>query len=80
MVSIIRGGMYLKKDKQVLYFYMISVTIGTVLIALAIMRYIVKVNEPERYLMLVMLVLGFVLITNYINYLNQFHKSVISKS
>ena len=67
-------GMVLEKDKQVLYFYMISVTIGITLIALAIMRYIVEVNEPKGYLIIL---LGFVLTLNYINYLEK--KAGISK-
>lgn len=68
------GVMVLKKDKQVFYFYMISVTIGTTIIALAIMRYIFEVNEPKGYLILI---LGLLLITNYINYLEK--KAGISK-
>lgn len=59
--------MVLKKDKQVLYFYMISVTISFTLIALATMRYIV-VNEPKGYLIIIF---GFVLTFNYIIYLEK---------
>lgn len=58
----------MKKDKQALFFYMISVTIGATLIALAIMRYIVEINEPKGYLLIL---LGFVLTINYINYLEK---------
>ena len=64
----------MKKDKQVLYFYMISVTIGTTIIALAIMKYIFEVNEPRGYLIML---LGFLLTINYINYLEK--KAGISK-
>lgn len=67
-------GMVLKKDKQVLYFYMISVTIGITLIAMAIIKYIVEVNEPKGYLIII---LGFVLTFNYIIYLEK--KAGISK-
>lgn len=74
MVNFSCGGMVLKKDKQVLYFYMISVTIGTVIIALAIIKYIVRVNEPKGFLILL---LGFFLTINYINYLEK--KAGISK-
>lgn len=68
------GGTVLKKDKQVLYFYMISITIGTTIIALAIMRDILEVNEPKGYLIIL---LGFFLTINYINYLEK--KAGISK-
>ncbi|MBD8036728.1 hypothetical protein H9635_08235 [Solibacillus sp. A46] len=64
----------MKKDKQILYFYMILVTIGITLIALAIMKYIVEVNEPRGYLIIL---IGFVLTFNYINYLEK--KAGISK-
>ncbi|MEK4131154.1 hypothetical protein NYE67_16050 [Solibacillus sp. FSL W8-0474] len=64
----------MKKDKQVLYFYMISVTIGITLIAMAIIKYIVEVNEPKGYLIII---LGFVLTFNYIIYLEK--KAGISK-
>ena len=67
-------GMVLKKDKQVLYFYMISVTIGITLIAMAIIKYIVEVNEPKGYLIIIF---GFVLTFNYIIYLEK--KAGISK-
>lgn len=58
----------MKKDKQVLFFYMISVTIGTTIIALAIIRYIFEVNEPKGYLIIL---LGFFMTINYINYLEK---------
>ncbi|ATP40780.1 hypothetical protein CSE16_12370 [Solibacillus sp. R5-41] len=64
----------MKNDKKVLYFYMILVTIGTILIALGIIGYLVKVNEPKGYLMII---LGFILTINYINYLEK--KAGISK-
>ena len=74
MVNFGCGGVVLKKDQQVLYFYMISVTIGTVIIALAIIKYIVGVNEPKGFLIIL---LGFLLTINYINYLEK--KAGISK-
>ena len=58
----------MKKDKQVLYFYMISVTIGITLIAMAIIRYIVEVDEPKGYLIIIF---GFVLTFNYIIYIEK---------
>ena len=64
----------MKKDKQVLYFYMISVTISFTLIAMAIIKYIVEINEPKGYLIIIF---GFVLTFNYIIYLEK--KAGISK-
>ena len=45
---------------------MIFVTIGTVLIALALIKYILLENNPKGYLLML---LGFVLIISYIHYL-----------
>ena len=72
MNSCFNGDFYLRRgalenDKQVLYFYMILVTIGIVLSALAIMSYIIKAND-NGYLMIL---LGFILMINYINYLEK---------
>lgn len=55
-------------DKKALYFYMLFVTVGTVLIALAIIKYILLENDPKGYLLLL---LGFVLIIHYILYLEK---------
>jgi len=53
---------------------MILVTIGTILIALGIIGYLVKLNEPKGYLMIFF---GFLLTINYINYIEK--KAGISK-
>ncbi|ETT84303.1 hypothetical protein MKZ08_13335 [Viridibacillus sp. FSL R5-0477] len=58
----------MKNDKKVLYFYMILVSIGTILIALGIIGYLVKLNEPKGYLMIFF---GFLLTINYINYIEK---------
>ena len=44
-----KGGMILKGNKQALYFNMILGTIGTILIALAAIRYLVKENDNIGY-------------------------------
>ena len=43
-----KGGMVFKENKQALYFNMILGTIGTILIALAAMRYLVKEYDIIR--------------------------------
>lgn len=65
--------MVLKNEKQVLYFYMILVTIGTVLIALTTLRYMSNVNDSSGYLIL----FGLIFTISYINYLEK--KAGISK-
>lgn len=65
--------MVLKNDKQVLYFYIILVTIGTVLIALTTLRYMSNVNDSSGYLIL----FGLIFTISYINYLEK--KAGISK-
>ncbi|MFH5780060.1 hypothetical protein [Heyndrickxia oleronia] len=65
--------MVLKNDKQVLYFYMILVTIGTVLIALTTLRYMSNVNDSSGYLIL----FGLIFTISYINYIEK--KAGISK-
>ncbi|MCM3238750.1 hypothetical protein M3589_13575 [Heyndrickxia oleronia] len=64
----------MKNDKQVLYFYMILVTIGTVLIALATLRYISNVNDTYGSYMILF---GLLFTISYINYLEK--KAGISK-
>ncbi len=59
--------MVLKNEKQVLYFYMILVTIGTVLIALTTLRYMSNVNDSSGYLIL----FGLIFTISYINYLEK---------
>lgn len=63
----------MKYEKQVLYFYMILVTIGTVLIALTTLRYMSNVNDSSGYLIL----FGLIFTISYINYLEK--KAGISK-
>ncbi|MBU5214022.1 hypothetical protein KQI60_20795 [Bacillus oleronius] len=63
----------MKNDKQVLYFYMILVTIGTVLIALTTLRYMSNVNDSSGYLIL----FGLIFTISYINYIEK--KAGISK-
>ncbi|MEC1375517.1 hypothetical protein P9D39_14535 [Heyndrickxia oleronia] len=63
----------MKNEKQVLYFYMILVTIGTVLIALTTLRYMSNVNDSSGYLIL----FGLIFTISYINYLEK--KAGISK-
>ncbi|MES1043762.1 hypothetical protein FOA22_04460 [Heyndrickxia oleronia] len=63
----------MKYEKQVLYFYMILVTIGTVLIALTTLRYMSNVNDSSGYLIL----FGLIFTISYINYLER--KAGISK-
>ncbi|OJH16270.1 hypothetical protein BLX88_24000 [Bacillus obstructivus] len=53
----------MKNDKQVLYFYIILVTIGTVLIALTTLRYMSNVNDSSGYLIL----FGLIFTISYIN-------------
>ncbi|WP_260838774.1 hypothetical protein [Heyndrickxia oleronia] len=57
----------MKNEKQVLYFYMILVTIGTVLIALTTLRYMSNVNDSSGYLIL----FGLIFTISYINYLEK---------
>lgn len=64
----------MKNDKQVLYFYMILVTIGTVLIAVATLRYISNVNDTYGSYMILF---GLLFTISYINYLEK--KAGISK-
>lgn len=64
----------MKNDNQVLYFYMILVTIGTVLIALATLRYISNVNDTYGSYMILF---GLIFTISYINYLEK--KAGISK-
>ncbi|MFJ7649161.1 hypothetical protein ACIQ1H_16590 [Lysinibacillus sp. NPDC097279] len=49
----------MKNDKKALYFHMILVTIGTILVALGTIGYLVKVNELKGY---IMVFFGFLLI------------------
>ncbi|WP_342540125.1 hypothetical protein MHI39_21100 [Heyndrickxia sp. FSL K6-6286] len=63
----------MKYEKEVLYFYMILVTIGTVLIALTTLRYMSNVNDSSGYLIL----FGLIFTISYINYLEK--KAGISK-
>ena len=60
--------MVLKENKQALYFNMILGTIGTILIALAAMRYLVKENGSIGY---AFILFGFILTIGYINYLEK---------
>ena len=62
----------MKNDKQVLYFYMILVTIGTVLIALATLRYISNVNDTYGSYMILF---GLIFTISYINYLEKKKKA-----
>ena len=66
--------MILKENKQALYFNMILGTIGTILIALAAMRY--QANEND-YIGYAIIFFGFILTISYINYLEK--KAGISK-
>ncbi|WP_391122488.1 hypothetical protein [Psychrobacillus sp. L3] len=60
--------MVLKENKQALYFNMILGTIGTILIALAAMRYLVKENDNIGN---ALILFGFILMNGYINYLEK---------
>ena len=60
--------MVLKENKQALYFNMILGTIGTILIALAAMRYLVEENGSIGY---AFILFGFILTIGYINYLEK---------
>ncbi|MFF2755823.1 hypothetical protein ACFVR1_19200 [Psychrobacillus sp. NPDC058041] len=60
--------MVLKENKQALYFNMILGTIGTILIALAAMRYLVKENDNIGN---ALILFGFILMNGYINYLER---------
>lgn len=64
----LEGGMVLKENKQALYFNMILGTIGTILIALAAMRYLVKENDNIGK---AFILFGFILMNAYINYLEK---------
>ena len=70
----LEGGMVLKENKQALYFNMILGTIGSILIVLAAMRYMIKENDYIGY---INIFLGFLLMISYINYLEK--KAGISK-
>ena len=63
-----KGGMVLKENKQALYFNMILGTIGTILIILAAMRYLIKENDYIGY---AFILFGFILTIGYINYLEK---------
>ena len=60
--------MVLKENKQALYFNMILGTIGTILIILAAMRYLIKENDYIGY---AFILFGFLLTISYINYLEK---------
>jgi hypothetical protein len=60
--------MVLKENKQALYFNMILGTIGTILIILAAMRYLIKENDYIGY---AFILFGFILTIGYINYLEK---------
>lgn len=60
--------MVLKENKQTLYFYMTLGTIGTVLILLAAMKYMIKENDYIGY---INIFFGFLLTISYINYLEK---------
>ncbi len=60
--------MVLKQNKQALYFNMILGTIGTILIALSAMRYLVKENDNIGN---AFILFGFILMNGYINYLEK---------
>ena len=60
--------MLLKENKQALYFNMILGTTGTILIALAAMRYQAKENDYIGY---AIIFFGFILTISYINYLEK---------
>ena len=66
--------MVLKENKQALYFNMILGTVGTILIALAAIRDLVKENDNVGY---AFIFLGFILTIGYIGYLEK--KAGISK-
>lgn len=58
----------MKENKQALFFNMILGTIGTILIALAAMRYQAKENDYIGYTIIFW---GFILTISYINYLEK---------
>ncbi len=64
----------LKEDKRILYFNMVLGTIGTILIILAAIRYLIKENDNTGY---ALIIFGFILTIGYINYLE--NKAGISK-